>query len=285
MRVLEPPWRCGHRVQVLKKYGPFSTDLLALLDFKQFLFNQMTSLARLAPQKSGNLELVLFDRPGLIGAAAVRVHHRMRSSLRGRRMLGTFAVLGMNRTWLLLRGDRRLRRLPRGRLLLAQGGPRSRFFLAADAKRGKPFEERTALGFGMRLRPTFASTRANLVLRREWQIVDLRHPLWPHIWRIGWPWNERTGVVMLAWPHALLGLFGIMTRLRFDFLDADSLLSASTERRWSLQYSIFIPRRVLRRRVGLRLGARITRLARVNRSRRPRRGQSRRGLDRRSRQG
>src|SRR5580704_12898398 len=188
----------------------------------------MISLARLAPQESGNLELVLFEGPGLIGAAAMRVPRRLRRSLRGRRMLRTFAVLGVNRTRLLLRVGLPLRGLTRRSLPLARDGIRGRFFLAADAKRGKPFEERAALGFGMRLRPTFASTRANLVLRRERQIVDLRHPLWPHIWRIGWPWNERTGVVMLAWPHSLLGLFGIMTRLRGDFLDADSLLSAST---------------------------------------------------------
>ena len=74
-----------------------------------------------------------------------------------------FAILGMNRTRLLLRGDLPLR----GRLSLPRDRARGRCFLAAEAKRGKPFEERTALGFGMRLRPTFASTRADLVLRRE----------------------------------------------------------------------------------------------------------------------
>ena len=187
----------------------------------------MTSLARLAPQKSGNLELVLFDCPGLIGAAAMRVPRRLRSSLRGWRMLRTFAVLGMNRTRLLLRVDLPLRGLTRGRLPLARDGTRGRFFLAADAKRGKPFEERTALGFGMRLRPTFAATRADLVLRRERQIVDLRHPLWPDKRRIGWPGNERTGVEMLSRPHALLRLLDIMTRLRGDFLDTDPLPSSS----------------------------------------------------------
>jgi hypothetical protein len=187
----------------------------------------MISLARLAPQKSGNLELVLFDCPGLIGAAAMRVPRWLRRSLRGRRMLRTFAVLGVNRTRRLLRVDRPLRGLTRRRLPLARDGIRGRFFLAADAKRGKPFEERTALGFGMRLRLTFAATRADLVLRRERQIVDLRHPLWPDKRRIGWPWNERTGVEMLAWPHALLRLLDIVTRLRGDFLDTDPLPSSS----------------------------------------------------------
>jgi hypothetical protein len=185
----------------------------------------MTSLARLAPQESGNLELVLFECPRLIGAAATRVRRRLRRSLRDWRMLRTFAVLGMNRTRLLLRVP--LRGLTRGRLPLARDGTRGRFFVAADAKRGKPFEERTALGFGMRLRLTFAATRADLVLRRERQIVDLRHPLWPDKRRIGWPWNERTGVEMLSRPHALLCLLGIMTRLRGGFLDTDSLPSSS----------------------------------------------------------
>jgi hypothetical protein len=101
----------------------------------------MTSLARLAPQKCGNLELVLLDSPGLIGAAAMRVHRRLRSSLRGWRTLRTFTVLGVNRTRLLLRVDLPLRGLTGGRLPLAQDGTRGRFFLAADAKRGKPFEE------------------------------------------------------------------------------------------------------------------------------------------------
>src|ERR1700730_15012497 len=82
--------------------------------------NNITSLARLAPQESGNLELVLFDCPGLIGAAAMRVHRRLRSFLRGRRMLRTFAVLGMDRTRLLLRVDLPLCWLPRGRLPVAR---------------------------------------------------------------------------------------------------------------------------------------------------------------------
>ena len=142
-------------------------------------------------------------------------------------MLRTFAVLGVNRTRLLLRVVLPVRGLTGGRLPLARNGTGGRFFLAADAKRGKPFEERTALGFGMRLRPAFAATRADLVLRRERQIVDLRHPLWPDKRRIGGPWNERTGVEMLAWPHTLLRLVDILTRLRGDLLDADSLLSAS----------------------------------------------------------
>ena len=78
----------------------------------------------------------------------------------------------------------------------------------------------------MRLRATFAATRADLVLRRERQIVDLRHPLWPDKRRIGWPRNEGT-VEMLSRPRALLRLFDIMTRLRGDFLDADPLPSSS----------------------------------------------------------
>src|SRR5580704_942567 len=163
----------------------------------------MISLARLAPQESGNLELVLFEGPGLIGAAAMRVPRRLRRSLRGRRMLRTFAVLGVNRTRLLLRVGLPLRGLTRRSLPLARDGIRGRFFLAADAKRGKPFEERTALGFGMRLRPTFAATRADLVLRRKRQIVDLRHPLWPDKRRIGCRGNEGTAVEMLSRPHAL----------------------------------------------------------------------------------
>jgi hypothetical protein len=171
--------------------------------------------------------LVLFDCPGLIGAAAVPVP-RLWSSLRGWRMLRTFAVLGMNRTRLLLWVARPLRGLTRGRLPFARDGTGGRFLLAADAKRGKPFEERAALGFGMRLRPTFASARADLVLRRERQIVDLRHPLWADKRRLRCRGNERIGVEMLGRPHALLRLFDIMTRLRGDFLDADSLLSAST---------------------------------------------------------
>ena len=142
-------------------------------------------------------------------------------------MLRTFAVLGVNRTRRLLRVDLPLRGLMRRRLPLARDGTRGRFFLAADAKRGKPFEERTALGFGMRLRPTFAATRADLVLRRERQIVDLRHPLWPDKRRIGCRGNERTGVEMLAWPRALLRLFGILTRLRGDLLDANPLPGSS----------------------------------------------------------
>ena len=198
----------------------------------------------------------------------MRVHRRWRSSLRGWRMLRTFAVLGMDRTRLLLRVDLPLCWLPRGRLPVARARTRRRFFLAADAERGKPFEERTALGFGMRLRPTFASTRADLVLRRERQIVDLRHPLGPDVRRIGWPWNERTGVEMLAWPHTLLRLVDILTRLRGDLLDADSLLSASAWGRRSLQNPVFVTRRILRRRIGLRRGARITRLRRVNGARR-----------------
>jgi hypothetical protein len=71
----------------------------------------------------------------------MRVHRRLRSSLRGWRMLRTFTVLGVNRTRLLLRVDLPLRGLTGGRLPLAQDGTRGRFFLAADAKRGKPFEE------------------------------------------------------------------------------------------------------------------------------------------------
>lgn len=157
----------------------------------------------------------------------MRVPRRLRRSLRGWRMLRTFAVLGMDRTRLLLRVDLPLCWLPRGRLPVARARTRRRFFLAADAERRKPFEERTALGFGMRLRPAFAATRADLVLRRERQIVDLRHPLWPDKRRIGGPWNERTGVEMLAWPHALLRLLDIMTRLRGDFLDTDPLPSSS----------------------------------------------------------
>src|ERR1700716_575991 len=116
----------------------------------------MTSLARLPAQKGRDLELVLFDCPGLIGAAPVP--RRLRSSLRGWRMLRTFTVLGVNRTRLLLRVDLPLRGLTGGCLPLARDGTRGHFFLAADAKRGKPFEERTALGFGMRLRPAFAAT-------------------------------------------------------------------------------------------------------------------------------
>jgi hypothetical protein len=187
----------------------------------------MIFLARLAPQESGNLELVLFDCPGLIRAAAMRVPRRLRNSLRGWRILRAFAVFGMNRTRLLLRVDLPLRGLTRRRLPLARDGTRGRFFLAADAKRGKPFEERTALGFGRRLRPKFASTRADLVLRRERQIVDLRHPLWPDKRRIGCRGNERTGLEMLSRPHALLRLLDIMTRLRGDFLDTDPLPSSS----------------------------------------------------------
>ena len=187
----------------------------------------MISLARLAAQESWNLELVLFNCPGLIDPPAVRVHRRLLRSLRGRWMLRTFAVLGMNRTRLLLRVNLPLRGLTRGRLPVARARTRRHFFLTADAKRGKPFEERTALGFGRRLRPMFASTRADLVLRRERQIVDLRHPLWPDIRRICWPWNERTGVEMLSRPQPLLRRFDIMTRLRGDFLDADPVLSAS----------------------------------------------------------
>ena len=143
-------------------------------------------------------------------------------------MLRTFAVLGMNRTRLLLRVDLPLRGLTRGRLPLARDGTCGHFLLAADAKRGKPFEERTALGFGMRRRPNLAATRADLVLRREWQIVDLRHPLWPDKRRIGCRGNEGTGVEMLSRPHALLRLLDIMTRLGGDFLDTDPLLSSST---------------------------------------------------------
>ena len=157
----------------------------------------------------------------------MRIACRLQSSLRGWRMLRTFTVLGVNRTRLLLRVDLPLRGLTGGCLPLARDGTRGHFFLAADAKRGKPFEERTALGFGMRLRPAFAATRADLVLRRERQIVDLRHPLGPDVGRIGWPWNERTGVEMLSRPHALLRLLDIMTRLRGDFLDTDPLPSSS----------------------------------------------------------
>lgn len=186
----------------------------------------MTSLARLAPQESGNLELVLFECPVLIGAAAMRVHRRLRRSLRGWRMLRAFAILGMNRTR-LLRVDLPLRGLTRWRLPLARARTCGRFFLAAEAKRGKPFEERTALGFGRRLGPAFAATRADLVLPRERQIVDLRHPLRPDIRRIGWARNERTGVEMLSRPHALLRLLDIMTRLRSDFLDTDPMLTSS----------------------------------------------------------
>jgi hypothetical protein len=155
------------------------------------------------------------------------VRRRLRSSLRGWRMLCTFAVLGVNRTRLLLRVDLPLRGLTRGRLPLARDGTRGRLFLAADAKRGKPFEERTALGFGMRLRSAFTTTGADLVLRRERQIIDLRHPLWPDKRRIGGRGNERTGVEMLAWSHALLSLFDKLTRLRGDFLDTNPLLSSS----------------------------------------------------------
>ena len=156
----------------------------------------------------------------------MRVHRRVRRSLRGWRMRRAFAVFGMNRTRLLLRVDMPLRRRARGRLPVVRARTRRRFFLAADAKRGKSFEERAALGFGRRLRPAFAATRADLVLRRERQIVDLRHPLWSDIRRICWPWNERTGIEMLAWPHALLRLFDIMTRLRGGLLDTDPLLRA-----------------------------------------------------------
>ena len=153
----------------------------------------------------------------------MRVPRWLRRSLRGRRMLGTFAVLGVNRTRRLLRLDRPLRGLTRRSLPLARDGIRGRFFLAADAKRGKPFEERTALGLGMRLHPTFAATRADLVLRWERQVVDLRHPLWPDIRRIRCRGDERIGVEMLSRPHAMLRLVDIMTRLRGDFLDADPL--------------------------------------------------------------
>jgi hypothetical protein len=141
-------------------------------------------------------------------------------------MLRTFAVLGMNRTRLLLRVHLPLRGLTRGHLPLARDGTGGHFLLAADAKRGKSFEERTALGFGMRLIPTFASARADLVLRRERQIVDLRHPLRPDKRRIRCRGNERIGVEMLSRPHALLDLFDIMTRMRGDFLDTDSLPSS-----------------------------------------------------------
>ena len=107
-----------------KSCQAFSMDLLQLLDCNRFLFDQMPSLTRLAPQKCGNLELVLFDCPGLIGAAAMRVHRRVRSSLRGWRMLRAFAVLGMNRTRLLLRVDLPLLCLPRGRLPVARARTR-----------------------------------------------------------------------------------------------------------------------------------------------------------------
>src|SRR5205807_6938459 len=126
--------------------GAFPADLLQLFAWKPFLLERIISLARLSPQKSGNLELVLFECPSLIGAAAIPVPRRLRSSLRGWRMLRTFAVLGMNRTRLLLRVDLPLRGLTRGRLPLARDGTCVHFLLAANAKRGKPFEERTALG-------------------------------------------------------------------------------------------------------------------------------------------
>jgi len=128
----------------------------------------------------------------------MRIDRRLRNSLRGRRMLRPFGVFGMHGIWLRLPVGLRWRGLPHGRLPISRRGSCRRSFLAANAKGCKPLKQRAALGFGMSFGRHFSPMRADLVLRRKRQIIDLRHPLRPDNGRIGCRGNEWARLVMLA---------------------------------------------------------------------------------------
>jgi hypothetical protein len=92
------------------------------------------ALARLAPQESRDLKLVLFEGTGLIGAPSMCIDRRLRKSLRGRRMLRALGVFGMNGIGLRLPIGLRLRGLPCLYWPLTRLRRGGSSFLAADAE-------------------------------------------------------------------------------------------------------------------------------------------------------
>ena len=120
-----------------------------------------------------------------MGGAALRLRRRLRCPLlRGGRVLGAFAILRVKAVRLLLAVSPGCVRA-RLRLPFAGLNARGLGVVAADAKRGELLEERrAALGLGM-LGRRLAAMRAHLVLRRQRQVLNLRHSLLPDSRRIG----------------------------------------------------------------------------------------------------
>ena len=133
--------------------------------------------ARLTAQERRNFELVLLMRARLVGNPRMlfRGLRRARPAagachIRHARGLGPAAVAAPARR--------------RGRTG-SRAGARRRLLMPPGAERSDALKQRTALGFALRLRRRFAAMGADLVLRRQRQIVDLRHALRPDDRRFG----------------------------------------------------------------------------------------------------